>query len=172
MNIVSPARNLRMRPFIKPPCMRACSSIPGPMYSIVPASAYSSSLRCSSIWSACITSPTILYCMRRIVSAPASLLDALQVAYPDSSKRTLRQMLQGGRVRVNGEIEKDAKLQLEAEDVIDVAGKEERRAQIPGLTILHEDVDVMVVLKANGLLTVATDRERENTAQAYLNAYL
>jgi 23S rRNA pseudouridine1911/1915/1917 synthase len=110
--------------------------------------------------------------MRRIVAAPASLLDGLQESYPDSSKTTLRQMLQGGRVRVNGEIEKDAKLQLEAGDVIEVAQKSAERALPPGLLILHEDVDVIVVLKANGLLTVATERERENTAQAYLNTYL
>ena len=30
----------------------------------------------------------------------------------------------------------------------------------------------VVVLKGNGLLTVATEREREKTAQAYLNDYL
>ncbi|HEX2123669.1 MAG TPA: RNA pseudouridine synthase, partial [Thermoanaerobaculia bacterium] len=30
----------------------------------------------------------------------------------------------------------------------------------------------IVVLKSHGLLTVATERERETTAQAYLNAYL
>ena len=110
--------------------------------------------------------------MRRIVDAPASLLDALQSAHPESSKTTLRQMLQSGRVRVNGEIEKDAKLQLEAGDVVDIAEKDVRRALPAGLTILHEDVDVIVVLKANGLLTVATERDRENTAQAYLNTYL
>jgi 23S rRNA pseudouridine1911/1915/1917 synthase len=40
------------------------------------------------------------------------------------------------------------------------------------LTLLHEDRDVLVVVKANGLLTVATAREKETTAQAYLNHYL
>ena len=110
--------------------------------------------------------------MRRIVSAPTILLSELQALYPDSSKTTLRQLLQGGRVRVNGEIEKDAKRQLERDDFIDVSPRAEDRALPSGLSILHEDTDVIVVLKANGLLTVATERERENTAQAYLNAYL
>src|SRR5206468_7196533 len=40
------------------------------------------------------------------------------------------------------------------------------------LQLLHEDDDVLVVVKANGLLTVATARETETTAQAYLNKYL
>jgi 23S rRNA pseudouridine1911/1915/1917 synthase len=110
--------------------------------------------------------------MRRIVAATTSLLDALQEVYPDSSKTSLRQILQSGRVRVNGEVEKDARLQLDVDDVFDIAQKSDRLALPPGLLILHEDVDVIVVLKANGLLTVATERERENTAQAWLNTYL
>ena len=81
-------------------------------------------------------------------------------------------MLQSGRVRVNGELEKDAKRQLEENDILEITAKSDQRALPPGLTILHEDVDVIVVLKANGLLTVATERESENTAQAYLNTYL
>jgi len=81
-------------------------------------------------------------------------------------------MLQNGRVRVNGEMEKDAKRELEADDVVEVAQKSAKLALPVGLTILHEDTDVIVVLKGNGLLTVATERDRENTAQAFLNTYL
>src|SRR5205823_4692343 len=101
-----------------------------------------------------------------------NLLEALQQLFPDSSRTTLRQMLQSGRVRVNGEVEKDAKREIADDEVVDVVSKTVARQLPPGLTILHEDVDVIVVLKANGLLTVATERERENTAQAYLNNYL
>src|ERR1044071_5331819 len=101
-----------------------------------------------------------------------SLLEALAALYPDSSKTTLRQMLQSGRVRVNGEIEKNAKRELEADEMIDVTPKSVQRALPPELSILFEDEHVIVVLKAHGLLTVATERERETTAQAYLNAYL
>jgi RluA family pseudouridine synthase len=110
--------------------------------------------------------------MRRIVASPGPLIDALQALYADSSKTTLRQMLQSGRVRVNGEIEKDAKRRLEPDDVIDVAQKSLRIALPDELSILHEDDHLIVVLKSHGLLTVATEREREKTAQAYLNAYL
>ena len=101
-----------------------------------------------------------------------NLLEALQQLFPDSSRTTLRQMLQSARVRVNGEVEKDAKREIAGDEVVDVVSKTVARQLPPGLTILHEDVDVIVVLKANGLLTVATERERETTAQAYLNAYL
>ncbi len=110
--------------------------------------------------------------MRYAVAKPQQLLDARAVMYPESSKTTLRQMLQTGRVRVNGEIEKNARRELEEDDTVDVADKAVHRNLPEGLAILHEDNDVIVVLKANGLLTVATERERETTAQAYLNVYL
>src|SRR5436305_13103304 len=101
-----------------------------------------------------------------------NLLEALQQLFPDSSKTTLRQMLQSGRVRVNGELEKDAKREVGEDDAVDVVSKAVARQLPPGLTILHEDTDVIVVLKVQGLLTVPTERERETTAQAYLNEYL
>lgn len=101
-----------------------------------------------------------------------SLLDTLAVMYPDSSKTTLRQLLQSGRVRVNGEVEKNARREVDEGELIEIGQKSIQPVLPPGLAILHEDDDVLVVLKANGLLTVATEREREATAQAYLNAYL
>jgi 23S rRNA pseudouridine1911/1915/1917 synthase len=81
-------------------------------------------------------------------------------------------MLQSGRVRVNGEVEKNARREVEGGDAIEVAQKSVQFDLPPGIAILHEDDDVIVVLKSHGLLTVATERERETTAQAYLNAYL
>ncbi len=101
-----------------------------------------------------------------------TLLEVLASQFPDSSKTTLRQMLQHGRVRVNGEVEKDAKRVIERDEQVDVAQKAVTRSLPSGLALLHEDDDVLVVLKSQGLLTVATEREREATAQAYLNAYL
>ena len=106
------------------------------------------------------------------MTEPRPLLDALAALYPDSSKTTLRQMLQAGRVRVNGEIEKNARRALEAGDAIDVAQKSVLVTLPPSLAVLHEDEDLIVVLKSHGLLTVATERERETTAQAHLNEYL
>ncbi len=109
--------------------------------------------------------------VRKTLDMPASLLDALAAMFPDSSRTTVRQMLQHGRVRVNSETEKDAGRPLAPGDVIDVGPKAVARNLPPGLAIEYEDDDVIVVVKAHGLLTVATERERETTAQSYLNAY-
>lgn len=100
------------------------------------------------------------------------LIDILNELYPDSSRTTLRQLLQNGRVRVNGGTEKDAKLVVDPDEIVEVMARSDRRVLPPGIAILHEDRDVIVILKSHGLLTVATEREREATAQAYLNEYL
>ena len=41
-----------------------------------------------------------------------------------------------------------------------------------GLTILHEDPDIIVIDKSAGLLTMGTDCERQNTAYYRLNEYV
>jgi 23S rRNA pseudouridine1911/1915/1917 synthase len=110
--------------------------------------------------------------VRKTITQKQTLLDALASLYPDSSKTTLRQMLQGERVTVNGQLERNARRELVEGDELAVGQKTIRIPLPPGLQILHEDDDVIVVLKANGLLTVATEREKETTAQAYLNDYL
>lgn len=100
------------------------------------------------------------------------LLDALALLYPDSSRTTLRQMLQNSRVRVNGETEKDARRLVDPDEIVEVIAKSDQRVLPAGIAILHEDRDVIVILKSAGLLTVPTERQREATVQAYLNAYL
>ena len=101
-----------------------------------------------------------------------TLFERLKVLYPDSSNTTLRKILQSGRVLVNGEVEKDAKRIIDADETVDVAPKTEQQALPPEIALLYEDDAILVVLKSHGLLTVATEREREHTAQAYLNDYL
>lgn len=110
--------------------------------------------------------------MRKTIDQATPLLDAMAKLFPDSTRTTLRKMLQGGRIRVNSEIEKDARRVLERGDIIDVAQKAVQFPLPPELSLLHEDDDVIVVVKSPGLLTVATERERGRTAQAFLNDYL
>ncbi|MCK4412391.1 MAG: RluA family pseudouridine synthase [Candidatus Eisenbacteria sp.] len=47
-----------------------------------------------------------------------------------------------------------------------------KRHQPRGLTILYEDRDILVVDKASGLLTVSTDKVKENTAYYLLTKYV
>lgn len=81
-------------------------------------------------------------------------------------------MLQQGRVRVNGEVERDARCLVEPDDSVEVGQKSAYRDLPPEVGVLYEDEHLIVVLKANGVLTVPTERERDTTVQAYLNRYL
>jgi tRNA pseudouridine32 synthase/23S rRNA pseudouridine746 synthase/23S rRNA pseudouridine1911/1915/1917 synthase len=47
-----------------------------------------------------------------------------------------------------------------------------KRFQPKGLTVLFEDHDILVVDKTNGLLTVSTDKVKDNTAYYLLNDYV
>lgn len=47
-----------------------------------------------------------------------------------------------------------------------------KRHQPKGLSVLYEDHDILVVDKASGLLTVSTEKVRENTAYYLLNSYV
>ena len=46
------------------------------------------------------------------------------------------------------------------------------KRQPGGMTILHEDLDLLVVVKPAGLLTVGTDRDKSRTAHCLLNDYV
>jgi len=89
---------------------------------------------------------------------------------PGASGRTLRQMLQQGRVRLNGEVCRVASHPVRPGDVLEI-GHRLPAALEGGLKIVHEDRDVIVVHKPAGLLTVATPHENENTAHALLRRH-
>lgn len=98
------------------------------------------------------------------------LLDVLQQRFPDSSKTTLRTMLQNDRVRVNGAPERNAKREIAADDVLEIGANINRIDE--RVRILYEDTDLIVVDKAAGLLTVPSDEVKYETVENFLNDYL
>jgi 23S rRNA pseudouridine1911/1915/1917 synthase len=109
--------------------------------------------------------------VRYTVPAPVSLGECLARLFAEASARTRRQMLGTGRVRVNGTTTRRADAALATGDVVEVGARAEREALPAGLRLVHEDADVLVVDKPAGLLTIATERERERTAYAHLTAH-
>ena len=97
------------------------------------------------------------------------LLDVLQQRVPDSSKTTLRTMLQSDRVRVNGAPVRDAKHEIGADDAVEIVPHSERLD--PRVRILYEDADIIVIDKAEGLLTVPSDEVKYETAETFLGNY-
>jgi 23S rRNA pseudouridine1911/1915/1917 synthase len=98
-----------------------------------------------------------------------TLLDILQQRFPDSSKTTLRTMLKSDRVRVNGQPERDAKRELGPDDRVEI-GSQSLRLD-PRVRIIYEDADLLVVDKAEHLLSVPTEEVRHENAETFLTAY-
>ena len=104
--------------------------------------------------------------MKYTTIAPLSLLEALAQMSPESSKTTLRSWLKDGRVTVDGEVVKVADTRLKE-------GQEIALGVRPhfikgGIRILYEDRHLVVIEKPEGLLSVATAFEKEETAYAFL----
>ncbi len=100
-----------------------------------------------------------------------TLAERLRALYPEASGRSLKQWLETGRVTVDGRACRDGRRELAADAAVTLGG----RASAPfprGLTLVHEDDAILVVVKPAGLLTVATERERERTAYRLLWDYL
>ncbi|MBW3583483.1 MAG: RluA family pseudouridine synthase [Euryarchaeota archaeon] len=102
--------------------------------------------------------------MRHTVEAAGTLLEVLERMHPGASKRTLRTMLDVGRVTVDGTVERRAKAEVPAGATIEVGAKVSKPTKAtPGPKVLYEDEFVLVAEKPHGLLTVATDQGAEDT---------
>jgi len=100
-----------------------------------------------------------------------TLLDRLRLLYPEASGRSLKQWLETGRVEVNGRPARDGRSPVQPADTVALAAR--RGAPFPPeLERLHEDEALLVIVKPAGLLTIATERERERTAYRLLWHYL
>lgn len=110
--------------------------------------------------------------MKLVLPAESSLLEAVRVLIPSASNRTLRQLLERGRVRLNGETCKIAARRLVSGDVVEILAWGDFHPSVRGLQIVFEDKDILLIEKPAGLLTVATPHEQERTAHAYLRQYL
>lgn len=110
--------------------------------------------------------------MKLVLPAESTLLAAVRRLVPGASNRTLRHLLQHGRVHVNGAVSRIAARRVIPGDVVEVVAQGDTGPAVSGLHIVFEDKDLLLVEKPAGLLTVATAHEQEKTAYAYLRQYL
>jgi 23S rRNA pseudouridine1911/1915/1917 synthase len=99
------------------------------------------------------------------------LIERLQSLYPEASRRSLKQWLTGSRVRVNGAVVVRGDVEVEPADRIELTSPAPPACPAP-LRLVHEDDDILVVDKPSGLLTIATESERERTAYRLLRDWV
>ena len=98
-----------------------------------------------------------------------SILEALTQLSPQSSKNTLRAWIKEGRVEVDHIVVKTPSfIVLKDQEVVITQRKKVIR---PGIPLLYEDQDLVVINKPSGLLSVASAFEKGETAYALLKAH-
>ncbi|MBM4438993.1 MAG: RluA family pseudouridine synthase [Candidatus Rokubacteria bacterium] len=100
-----------------------------------------------------------------------TLLDRLEALFPGASGRSRKQWLAHGRVRVNGAVARRGDATIAVGDRVEL-GAPPPPAFPSALRRIYEDDDIVVIDKPAGLLTIATESERERTAYRVLAAYV
>lgn len=99
------------------------------------------------------------------------LIERLHALYPEASRRSLKQWLTGSRVRVNGSVVVRGDAEVDPADRVELTSPAPLACPAP-LRLVHEDDDILVVDKPSGLLTIATESERERTVYRLLRDWV
>ncbi len=100
------------------------------------------------------------------------LRDRLLAMHPGSSRTGVKRWLETGRVQVNGRVVRRGDVEVAEADRVALTVAPPPPFPAAVLRLVHEDDDVLVVEKPPGLLTIATERERERTAYRALAEYV
>lgn len=109
------------------------------------------------------------------IQEPAELLKQMFASWSTVKKKKVREWLKFKKVTVNGQIISQFDHPLKPGDVVairtdDFAPPDTRLSS--GIRIRHEDEAILVIEKPEKLLTIASEKVRDNTAYFYLNEYL
>src|SRR5437667_5640006 len=95
----------------------------------------------------------------------------LRQMFPGASGRAIKQWLERGRVRVGGQVVSRGDVAVGSADRVEL-GAPPGPSFPPLLRLVFEDDDILVIDKPPGLLTIATERERDRTAYRLLADYV
>lgn len=107
------------------------------------------------------------------VREPSELLAFLLSRHPGQGRNAVKAMLTRGQITIGGKTVTAYNHPLQPGDQVEIRkGKPPEAVHFVGLAILHEDADIIVIRKDAGLLSVATEEEKELTAYRQLTDYV
>jgi 23S rRNA pseudouridine1911/1915/1917 synthase len=98
-----------------------------------------------------------------IIQSKAELMQFLIEKLTGKSRDNIKSLLRNKMILVNGKTQTHFKFPLEKGDVLLIGKKEIQEKIIPGLKIIFEDDEIIVVNKPAGLLTISTSKEKNKT---------
>ncbi len=108
------------------------------------------------------------------VHKPLPLLEYLLVKLPSLGRNKIKSFLIHKQVLVDGMVVTRHDFELAEEDVVTILkfGRRGKNNEPFSLPILYEDDELIVIDKPSGLLSIASDKEKEKTAYRMLNDYV
>jgi len=108
-----------------------------------------------------------------IVKEPMELMDFLVAQLKDQSRTTIKSLLSHQQISIRKQVIRQYNYQLKAGEEVNIHwGKGKTTLKDPQLKIVFEDQYLIVVEKAAGLLSIATQKERVRTAYSILSEYV
>lgn len=107
------------------------------------------------------------------VTEPMELMTFLLAQLKDQSRTTIKSLLSHQQITIKKQVIRQYNHQLKAGDEVNIHwGKGKATLKDPQLKIVFEDAYLIVVEKAAGLLSIATQKERIRTAYSILSEYV
>lgn len=107
------------------------------------------------------------------VAAPSELLQFLIEKFPEKSRTAIKSLLAHKQVTVDDMVTTKFDHPLKKGQMVFLNKKRsDEKPRFRGLRIVHEDADIIVIDKASGMLSMASETEKQKTAYSILSEYV
>ncbi|MBW8334087.1 MAG: RluA family pseudouridine synthase [Prolixibacteraceae bacterium] len=107
------------------------------------------------------------------VTAPSELLQFLIEKFPEKSRTAIKSLLAHKQITVDDMTTTKFDHPLKKGQMVFLNKKRsDEKPRFRGLRIVHEDADIIVIDKASGMLSMASDTEKQKTAYSILSEYV
>jgi len=107
------------------------------------------------------------------VTEASVLMNFLIAKFPEKSRTAIKSLLAHKQISVDDMITTKFDFPLKRGQMVFInKSKSKEKPRFRDLRIVHEDADLIVIDKASGLLSMATDTEKQKTAYSMLSEYV